>query len=103
MATRDPARISRSWARLCVVCGALALAACGARSELSPPEATPRLAKDCTAPEAIVLAREDRGFYNLALDETHVYWAADGAVRRVSKCGGTPETLVEHVPTVFDL
>jgi len=81
----------------------LALVACGARSELSLPEAVPPVAKDCPAPEAIVLAREDQGFYNLALDETHVYWAADGAVRRVSKCGGTPETLVDNVPTVFDL
>ena len=90
--------------------------ACGARTGLDVVRATdagtpheagvdaqPDVAKACPpAPTPTVLASFDEGdaWLQIAQDDAYVYWttwlSGDQSVRRVKKCGGTPEVLVSN-------
>ncbi len=52
----------------------------------------------CPAPrEPSILVTEDSGVRDVKPFGPHVYWITSGAVRRIQKCGGSPETLAESV------
>ena len=50
-----------------------------------------------------VLADDQVNPRYLAIDETHVYWTADDAVRRVAKAGGDVQTLAQGYPSAHGI